>query len=283
MGCFAKNHTGFYRIRAKRWDLCISESFAKGTALKAGSEIVDGMRGPFKPVQCSRFARVSEWTAGFGGTNHNLFIKQYLYRSVWDFVKHLLRPSRAMRAFKASIMLAENALLSPEVVALGQRKYGPFCIASFLITRKIENARGVYTCLPEKGQMQKTGSMHNKRQMIKQLGTTIGRMHRAGIFHGDMRGGNVLAERSEGQWRFFFLDNERTRKFRRLPERLRTKNLVQINMLIEPAVTRTERLRFFKVYLAETGDTGDRAEKLIAEVMAKTAERLKHKIVGGKL
>jgi len=55
-------------------------------------------------------------------------------------------------------------------------------------------------------------------------------MHAGGIFHGDLSIGNVLVVREEQKWRFFFIGNERTKKFYRLHARLRLKNLVQINM-----------------------------------------------------
>lgn len=276
MSCFAKNHTGFYKVRAKRWSLCISESFAKGTsALKAGSEIVDGMRGPFKPVQCSRFARVSEWTAGFGGANHDLFIKQYLYRSVWDFVKHLLRPSRAMRAFKASIMLAENALLSPEVVAVGHLKFGPLCLKNMLITRKYADARDIPTCLDDFKTVDR--SNRARRQFASALGSTIGQVHFTGVFLGDLRPRNVLARKFKDRWEFCFLDNERTRLFARLPSRFRFKNLVQINMFGADDLGRTDRMRFFKAYVAQNPEIGHDCKSLARQVAEKTKYRLEKK------
>lgn len=276
MSCFAKKHTGFYKVRAKRWNLCISESFAKGTpGLRADdSEIVDGMRGPFKPVQCSRFARVSEWTAGFGGTGHDLFIKEYLYRSAWDFIKHLLRPSRAMRAFKASIMLTENALLSPEVVAVGQLKYGPICLKNFIVTRKIKAANSLYDCLDENGHLSSPQALSEKRRFVRQLGTVIGRMHAANIVHGDLRPGNIFAAKNKNGWNFFLLDNERTGKVWKVPHHLRLKNLVQMNMLPQSMGSMTDRMRFYRAYLQQNPNLQTAYKVLAKQVAKRTQQRL---------
>ena len=281
MGCCVNHIADFDRVRIKTWTLWVRRQFGaeKIGELVCGREF-DNVRGPFDEVTAtSRFARVFRCEVGFHGLNQKLYLKQYLYRSVWDFVKHLLRANRAERAFKAAIMLGENGLDSPEVVATGRLRCGPVCRTSFLVTRELENAKAIYIYPNEDWADQVNGTVRDKREFICALGRTIGRMHAAQIFHGDLRAGNVFAEKSEGKWRFYFLDNERTKKFRRLPQRLRLKNLVQINMLRAKTLTITDRMRFFRAYLAETFNTKDEAKKIAAKVSIKTARRLKNKII----
>ncbi len=277
MGCCV-NHIGeFDRVRIKPWTLWVRRQFGAeriGELVCTGE--FDNVRGPFDEVTAaSRFARVFRCEVGFHGRKQKLYLKQYLYRSVWDFVKHLLRANRAERAFKAAIMLGENGLDSPEVVATGRLRYGPLCRTSFLVTREIENARAVYTYPNEDWPAQANGTAHDKREFIRALGSTIGRMHAAQIFHGDLRAGNIFAEKSEGNWRFYFLDNERTKKFRRLPQRLRLKNLVQINMLIGPAITRSDRMRFFRTYCQYNPGIRAGRKVLLRTINRKTVNRLK--------
>jgi tRNA A-37 threonylcarbamoyl transferase component Bud32 len=101
-------------------------------------------------------------------------------------------------------------------------------------------------------------------------------MHAAGIFHGDLRLGNVLVQKNEGQWRFFFIDNERTKKFYHLPDSLRLKNLVQVNMFRE-GISRTDRLRFFKAYLKENPSIVRKRNKWAKKIVTKTNRRLRRK------
>jgi len=113
-----------------------------------------------------------------------------------------------------------------------------------------------------------------RREMIRAFGRTIGRMHAKNIFHGDLRLNNVLLRREGGNWRFFFLDNERTKKFNKLPLRRRIQNLVQINMTPAEVMGKTDRMRFFKEYRAQTGTGKEKGKVLIAATIKGTIRRL---------
>ncbi|MDH4241674.1 MAG: hypothetical protein OEW48_19110, partial [Phycisphaerae bacterium] len=93
----------------------------------------------------------------------------------------------------------------------------------------------------------------------------------------------VVVRREKDGWHFFLIDNERTRKFRRLPARLRLKNLVQANMLISDCITKTDRMRFFKSYLRQNIDIHGRHKKLANKVDTKTRERLRTKLPADRL
>ncbi len=266
----------FEVFRIRGWKLRISRRFPpRALGRPQVRDGHNGLRGPFERVRSSRFSRVYRCRIGFLGTVHSLYLKQYLHRSAWDILKHLFRPSRAQRAFKASLMLAENGLLSPEVIAVGELKYGPICARTFLITRQLANARSAAALLGDfAGRPDKTQA---KRDLIAALGETVGRMHAAGIFHGDLRPGNVFGENTSEGWRFFLLDNERTRRFHRLPHRLIVKNLVQIGMLGKQILTPTDRMRFLKSYLARNTRLGADYRKLAAKVFSKTQARMAEK------
>ncbi len=263
----------FEVFRIRGWKLRISRRF--GSHALGPPEVRDGhngVRGPFERVSSSRFSRVYRCRIGFFGTVHNLYLKQYLHRSTWDMLKHLFRPSRAQRAFKASLMLAENDLLSPEAIAVGELKYGFVPVRTFFITRQLENAASACALLEDF--TRRADKTRAKRDLIAAFGETVGRMHAAGIFHGDLRPGNVFGEDTSQGWRFFFLDNERTRRFRRLPHRLIVKNLVQIGMLHKQILTPTDRMRFFKSYLARNTRLGADYKKLAAKVFSITQGRM---------
>lgn len=272
------HHIRFEKTRVSGWTLHVSSDFGKPSvhSLWPPGEQIDGVRGPFVEVRSSKFARVFKCSVGFVGCCHNLYLKQYLYRSTWDLIKHIFRRSRAKRAFAASLALAENGFCAPEIIAVGQRRYGPFCAANFLITRALENARDVYACFDNNWTEQSPDVLRDKRRFIKALGETVGRMHRAGIFHGDLRAGNVFAKAAESAWQFYFLDNERTRKFTLLPQRLRLKNLVQVNMLQSETISNTDRMRFLASYLEQNGDVRSRWKDLARRIIVKTRRRLQH-------
>ena len=262
----------FDKIKLSGWTMYVNTAFPSNSIETIiAPENFNGVRGPFKEVPASKYARVYKGEISFKGKTHILYIKQFLYRSVIDFVKHLFRPSRAMRSLKASQMLAKENLLSPEVIVMGHKKLGPFTTKSFLITRSIENAPTLTNCIPE------NTDLKTKRKFIRQLAETIGKMHEANISHGDLRTGNVLVKTNDNSWEFYLLDNERTTKHKTLPEKLRFKNLVQIGMVINKNLTNTDRARFYKTYLKKNKGMIQNPKELAREVTKRTKERLSKK------
>jgi tRNA A-37 threonylcarbamoyl transferase component Bud32 len=227
-------------------------------------------------VKASKFARVFKFSVEFSGINHQVFYKEYLYRSTWDFAKHILRSSRANRAFWAGLMLQENGFDVPKVIAFGEERNIFFCKRNFLLMKEVEDAQQLSTHLSSHYQDLTKESLRDKRELIRAFGQTIGKMHALGIFHGDLRLGNILARRTESGRQFFFLDNERTRKFSSLSDLLRLKNLVQANMF-RKGISNTDRLRFFNAYLEENPTIARVRKSWAKKITIKTTRRLTNK------
>ena len=108
------------------------------------------------------------------------------------------------------------------------------------------------------------------------FGREIGRFHAAGFSHGDLRWGNVLIKSPESEQPvFIYLDNDRTKKYRKLPDRLRLKNLVQlrfdVRMVPDPEA---EWAAFWRAYLAENPELEASTERWKNKVNRKTAQRI---------
>lgn len=224
----------------------------------------------WEKVRSSAYAHVYRQTVEAEGQAVTVYVKEYLWRSGFDCLKHLFRPSRAMRSFSAGLMLAANGLRSPDIIAVFEKRRGPVCLRNILITREMTDARALYTFFENNGNFQ---NVHDRREMITALGRTVGRMHGLGIFHGDLRSGNVFVVKERSGWRFYLIDNERTVQFRHLPFRRRIKNLVQLNML-RKTITDADRLRFFRAYADAAGLDKNRAKYIAAVVIRKTQRRL---------
>lgn len=229
-----------------------------------------------EPVPSATSSRVCRFRATFDQIESTLFLKEYLPRSAFDALKHLFRPARAVRAVRASEMLKRHGFDVAEIVMMGTTRTGVLKDRSLLATVEIANARAVYDILIEESKASENHSRGEKRQLLRQLGDTIGRMHQNNIVHGDLRPRNVLARKSDGSWEFFFLDNERTRKLPYLPARLRLKNLVQINMLPR-TVSRTERMRFFQSYILANPSVCAASKAWAERIMARTRRRFGRK------
>ena len=265
----------FNKIQGENHTLYVNRDFRSDTleqTLLAGETQLQQQYRP-ELIPSSKFTKVHKFNVDFGNVEKTIYLKEYSCRSTLDFIKHLFRPSRARRSFKATLILQENGFDAPIVVIMGESKKGFFKIRNFLATLKAENTKRIYKYIPD----DRNNSVDEKRKLIRAFGQTIGRMHAKGIFHGDLRLGNILVKQEQNNWRFFFLDNERTRKFYRLPARLRFKNLVQANMFPPAALTNTDRMRFFREYWAQNDEGKTQKSKLIKKVLKKTRRRLSEK------
>lgn len=269
----------FDKIRRNGCTIYINKKFQDGTFEPRfiGDEKELQEHHGLTAIPSSESARVYKFTTNSDGTNREVYLKQYLCRSVLDFIKHLFRDSRAKRAFKASLMLAKNGFDTPAVVAMGECRDGFFHRKSFLATFAVENPKTIYQFIPENSKISDKEQLRSCRRLIRALGRTVGRMHAKGIFHGDLRLGNVLARHEGNFWRFFFLDNERTKKFDRLPFELRVRNLVQVNMVRKGNISNTDRMRFFREYCAENKISKKQSKSLAEKVVEKTNRRLNKK------
>ena len=160
---------------------------------------------------------------------------------------------------------------------MGESKSSFLDRENFLVTLEAEDTKQIEQLIPVSLENLTKEQLQGKRELIRAFGQTIGRMHAADIFHGDLRLGNVLVRREKSGWRFFLIDNERTRKFWRLPARIRLKNLVQVNMLDSDGATKTDRMRFFKAYLSINPCVQSCYKEWAQKVVAKTYQRFRKK------
>ena len=268
----------FDRTQIDNWTVRISKNFPMneiGSLLSLSDSSDD--RGGFTRVSSSDQTRVFRCKISFDGTDHPFYLKRYLTRSTLDFVKHIFRPSRARRAYNASLMLQRNGFDAPAVIGLFERRLGPFCVDNSLLTEDVENTGSMMQVLTDICRGSDRNALVRKRGLIEAFAKTVGRLHAMGIFHGDLRLGNVLVVKDGQRWRFFFIDNERTKMFIRLPARLRLKNLVQVNMLPD-GITNTDRSRFFRAYLEQNPIIAHKRNKWAGKVIEKTRLRFQRKV-----
>jgi hypothetical protein len=87
---------------------------------------------------------------------------------------------------------------------------------------------------------------------------------------------NMLCERTDGGYRFVWMDNERTRRYTKIPAREWQRNLVQLNMAREN-LTVTDRMYFMKVYSEAMGLSASKRQRLSRAVWVWTQRRWREK------
>ena len=254
--------------------ICINKSGLEDIYLDTLVSLLNNEK-TLNAIQIASSNNSKAWKATI--SNEQVFIKFFNVRGIRDQL--FFRKSRACRAMEGNRILFEKGFRSPDIIAAGDLKKVFFKGGSFLITKWIEDSLDMYMHIKAFFEPKISERLIEKRNFIKIVGQLIGKMHKAGIFHGDLRPGNILVKVLHGDFHFYFIDNERTRYFPEgIPLRLREKNLVQINMMIKPQITFADRLRFFEAYLSENPEFLPDAKGLALKIASKTGERLFKKL-----
>jgi heptosyltransferase-1 len=114
-----------------------------------------------------------------------------------------------------------------------------------------------------------------RRSVSWQLGRFVRRIHDYGVYHADLKAGNLLAlEGGEGRIAWSVLDLDRV-DFHKgpVPVRKALYNLAQLNAAFAGLVTRTDRLRAFLAYAARDRDLRRGWKAVVRFVMAQTKKR----------
>lgn len=186
-------------------------------------------------LQCSKLAKVAKYNG-----EPNAYFKEFIPKNRLDTLKFKIRGNRCERWVKQAKIAVDAKLLVPEVLSTGiLNNKNPYLIT----------AAGPSTCVPDFLYKSPNTDEVKRKQWIKDFAQYIGKMHKAGIIHGDLRAGNILMSISSGRSEFMMIDIERNSYHKVIPMRLVKKNLVQlIKRLSFDTFTARDRILFLNIY-----------------------------------
>ncbi len=236
--------------------------------------IFSGKTSGTEKIESSDYAAVYRFEIPHAGVAQRFYYKEFHFRNLRDRISVLFRPSRAQRAWRGAYTLIENGIPTATPVCLGEERSFGVVGRNFLVTEAVPDALEIHRFLAQHfPRANSPQCMSEKRAFLALLGHFIGRIHSRQIFQGDLRARNILIRQALAA-EPLLLDNERTRQFRCLPERKRLKNLVQLNMILSPGLTRSDRLRFFEAYLEENPGLLPARKEWMRKILGKTRSRL---------
>jgi len=181
-----------------------------------------------------------------------LYLKMFPRPNFLGLFKDLFRDSRAFRSLKQTEAMARENFHVPLAIAAGeQRKHG-LLKKAFLLTAAIEGLSLPLFLQSACSSPMDIVTLRKKRLYLRQLAREIGRLHQIGFVHGDLIPSNILVQSVQEEATFFFIDNDRTRRYPAwLPHGLWKRNLIQLNRVVLPRISLQDRVRFLRFYLRE--------------------------------
>jgi len=197
---------------------------------------------------------VGRLTLGVGGAiPYQIYIKRY---NVFSLRHRLVSPfvmSGALRALHGATVLRRWKI--PSVAPLGavERRYWGVLAKSFFISEEVTGGKTVdaywrdhLRCLPG------VAGRQQRREFLVRLGDLFQMLHGRAIYHNDLKDANILAARRQQTTAFFLLDLEGVRQYRRLSEKRRVKNLVQLHRTLGRYLRQADKLVLLKHYLGNS-------------------------------
>lgn len=257
MGIKEKKQDSLKRISGKE-----SDTFRQDASLLLQGLLPSG----WEWVPCSEDTVVARRDAPF-----LVYYKEFLPRNKLESLKAFFRGSRCLRARRQTKILQSAGLPTPDILCWGAGNKNEFFFSDGV------SGLGFYFFLRNTFPAPSTRKdLTRKHLLLKETGKLIGRLHQAGIIHGDLRPNNLLVEEGKTGFEFSFIDNE-SNKLKKTPSfKSMIKNIVQFSMIQDSLLSHSDLLRIFSAYCTEfhffSSKVGQR--KLISEVFAIRQKRL---------
>jgi hypothetical protein len=190
---------------------------------------------------------VAEFDLAMGGTLRRVIYKRFRVTAWSDPLLALLRHSPALRSWINGHGLRERCLPTARPLAVFHRRHGPLAYEGYLLTEKIPEAVDLHRFVAGLAELNEAERRGCLRRRIEQVARLVSELHRRQLSHRDLKASNVLVSR-EAVWLIDLVGMSPSRK---LSRRRRVQNLARLHASFcrNPILTRSDKLRFLRVYL----------------------------------
>jgi tRNA A-37 threonylcarbamoyl transferase component Bud32 len=212
---------------------------------------------------------VAELEMKVNGRLRTVIYKRFRVMTWTDPLVSLLRPSPALRSWVHGQGFRERGLPTARPLAVFHRTSAGMWHEGYLLTEKIEHAAELHQYLRSLDALPGPEKLRLVREQIVQVARTIRALHLRRLSHRDLKAANILVRRWDAPPRaepiptsaynllhmpegtVWLIDLVGVELFRKLRRKRRVQNLARLNASFHfnPLLTRTDRLRFLRVYL----------------------------------
>jgi serine/threonine protein kinase len=197
----------------------------------------------------------------------------------------LLRPAPALRSYVLGHGLLLRCLPTPRPLAVWHRYRHGLPHEGYLITEKVADARDLRFFVTHLFSLPAALCRTRLRCLIDQIAHLVATLHQRRLSHRDLKAANVLVGDGATQdVRLYLIDLVGVRRLRKLHRVRRVQNLARLNasFLHHPGLTRSDRLRFLRVYLrwGVRGPSG--WKRWWQQIAAATADKVRRNLRKGR-
>ncbi|MGH7797742.1 MAG: lipopolysaccharide kinase InaA family protein [Candidatus Binatia bacterium] len=225
--------------------------------------------------------KVGQLTVNIGsGAARSLYVKRYNAFSLRYTLLSTIVRSGALRSLQGAEILKKAGIpIATPVAAVENRRCG-MIRKSFFVSEEISGGKTADAYWIDELQHRKGHEGFRSRlDFLRQLAGLFHSLHAQRIYHNDLKDANILVvvHRNGESIELLLLDLEGVRRYSRLSERRRVKNLVQLYRTLGRYVPSPQRLFFLKCYLGPSFVDRHLKRKLIRRVLrlARQVEHLK--------
>jgi serine/threonine protein kinase len=215
----------------------------------------------------SRSSTVAELEMPVRGELRRVIYKRFRVTSWSDPWTALVRQPPALRSWVRGHGLRERCLPTPRPLAVLHRRRHGLVREGYLLTEKIDNAVDLCRFVASLAALPEPRRRTVLRQSLDRVARLVRDLHRCALSQRDLKAANILvsggASSKQGQSPavatpglpgtdyFWLIDLVGVTRHRELSHRRRVQNLARLHasFVRDPALTRTDKLRFLRVYL----------------------------------
>ena len=217
--------------------------------------------------------RIGRLTVKIADDEHSIYLKQFNPVSLRHWLGSYFGLSRAFSALRgASILRAARVSIATPFAAVERRAWGALT-KSFFVTREVMGGKTTDAFwLQELRSLHGRVGFERKRAFLAGLAELFRSLHVQHVYHNDLKDANILAvANSAGDAvAFFLLDLEGVKRYSRLSEKRRVKNLAQLNRTLGRHVGRPEKLYFLRSYLGPAFFDRKLKRQLVSKVLRRS-------------
>jgi serine/threonine protein kinase len=199
--------------------------------------------------------------------SEKLYVKTYRNKGWGNALRFLFFDSKAKVEWELGIKMGDLGIPSFKPLAYGERRKRLILKEAYLITREIRSSVPLNRFVAELQGEDPDRFFEKKARLIEGLAGLVGDMHRLGVHHRDLHGGNILVQRDGSQGpRHYVIDLHRAEVTGRISKWKRLRSISQLFFSMSAVMVDDDERTFIRLYKRKSQDFKGDTEKALKAI-----------------